>query len=89
MIAKDCPFCGKSIDPDDIDTLYPSGSGWKESDWGDGTMIRHYVSVHSEKLPKEQWCYKIICQTHYGGCGATMYGDSKEETLENWNKRVE
>ena len=78
---KPCPFCGKSIDANDVDTLYPSGTGWVESD-----SHRHYVSIY--EVPKEQWCYKIVCQEHYGGCGAEVYGDSIEEVKEKWNKRL-
>ena len=81
---RPCPFCGMKINPDDPDLVYPSGTGWKDSGHG----YRYYVSVHEECLPKEQWCYKVVCQTHYGGCGCTMSGDSKEEAIENWNKRV-
>jgi hypothetical protein len=80
-VTKDCPFCGKHMDPNDVDTLYPAGIGWKEDDG-----FRHYVSIYD--VPREQWCYVIVCQTHYGGCGAEMIGDSIEETLEKWNKRV-
>ncbi len=79
--AKDCPFCGKHMNPSDQDTLYPSAVGWKEEDG-----FRSYCSIYD--VPKEQWCYKIVCQEHYGGCGAEIYGDSIEETLEKWNKRV-
>lgn len=84
MNAKPCPFCGAKINADDIDTLYPSGIGWIDADEG----YRHYVSIHEQPLPKDQWCYKIICQEHYGGCGAEIHGDSKEEAVEKWNRRV-
>ena len=78
---KSCPFCGKVMDADDPDTLYPSGTGWKDA--GDG--YRHYVSIYD--VPKEQWCYKIVCQEHYGGCGTEIHGDSIEEVKKKWNKR--
>ena len=87
MIAKNCPFCGMKNNLD-IDTLYPSGIGWKEDDLGDGTTFRHYVSIYSEDLPREQWCYKVVCNDSYGGCGATMHGDSIEEVINKWNKRA-
>lgn len=80
--AKPCPFCGYKVNSNDIDTLYPSGTGWKESDEG----YRHYV--RATEVPKEQWCYKIICNESYGGCGVEMHGDSPEETINKWNKRV-
>lgn len=80
---RPCPFCGRAINADDIDTLYPSGTGWKEDEDGG---LRHYVSVY--EVSEEQWCYKIVCQEHYGGCGAEVYGDSIEEVKEKWNTRV-
>lgn len=82
MEAKACPFCGMKIDVNDPDLVYPSGIGWKDDDI-DG--YRYYVS-HRE-VPKEQWCYNVVCQSHYGGCGASITGDSKEEAIEKWNKR--
>lgn len=85
MKAKPCPFCGLHLDPNDVDILYPSGTAWKEEDFGDGIILRHYV--RASEAPKENWCYNLVCQTHYGGCGASMSGDSKEETVEKWNKR--
>lgn len=80
--AKPCPFCGCKVDPNDIDTLYPSGIAWVEAE--DGYVYYERAVIH----PKEQWCYKIICNELYGGCGAEVHGNNKEETLEKWNKRV-
>lgn len=84
--CKPCPFCGLVLDANDVDTVYPSGTGWKEEDWGDGTPYRHYV--RALEVPKEQWCYQVVCQVHYGGCDASVRGDSKEEAIEKWNRRV-
>ncbi len=81
MNALPCPFCGAHMNPHDRDTLYPSAVGWKEENG-----YRSYCDIYD--VPKEQWCYKIICNESYGGCGATMYGDSITETLDKWNKRV-
>lgn len=81
---KPCPFCGMKLDPEDVDTVYPSGVGWKEDET---ELYRYYVS--SREVPKEQWCYKVVCQEHYGGCNASITGDSKEEAIEKWNKRSE
>ena len=53
--VKPCPFCGKAVDLNDEDTLYPSGTGWK--DHPDG--IRSYHSFR--EVPKEQWCYDLHC----------------------------
>lgn len=81
MNAKDCPFCGMECNLDN-DTLYPNGVGWEIAEGG----YRHYVSRNS--VPPEQWCYKVICNESYGGCGVEMSGDSREEVVEKWNKRV-
>lgn len=80
--AKPCPFCGRHMNPNDHDTLYPSSIGWKEEEDGH----RHYVDIYD--VPEEQWCYKMVCQEHYGGCGVEMHGDSIEETINKWNRRV-
>lgn len=81
MIVKPCPFCGKKVDLEDHDVLYPSGTGWKQED---GFRSYHRYS----EVPKEQWCYTMHCTSNSGGCGAEMSGDSKEEALEKWNRRV-
>lgn len=85
---KPCPFCGKRMDETDVDTVYPSGFGWIDH-WEENYDYREYVSVLSVPLPKEQWCYQVVCQTHQGGCGAQISGDSKIEAIENWNRRYE
>ncbi len=85
LVALPCPFCGREVDFDDPDTLYPSGTGWKEFDNG-GMMMRSYHSFRD--VPKEQWCYTLHCVLQAGGCGVEMPGDSIEEVLERWNTRV-
>ena len=84
MKLKPCPFCGLHLDPHDPDIVYPSGTGWQEEP---GLDFRTYH--RSSDVPQEQWCYKVVCQTHYGGCGATASGDSKSEAVANWNRRVQ
>lgn len=81
--AKPCPFCGKRIEVTDVDTLYPSGIGWTDHHT-DGFRSYHKAM----EVPKEQWCYKIVCAESHGGCGAEMHGDDKEEAIEKWNQRV-
>ena len=76
-----CPFCGKVPDMEDPDTMYPSGTGWKVRDSG----LREYV--HLSEVPREQWCFKIVCVETSGGCGAEMHGDTKEETIAKWGVR--
>lgn len=84
MKMKPCPFCGMEQDPDDQDTVYPSGSAWVDDE---EIGVRHYVSAM--QVPKEQWCYNVICNPIYGGCGAEMHGDSREEAIDNWNRRID
>ena len=79
---KDCPFCGRTVDADDPDTLCPNGTGWKTRANG----LRTYHSFR--EVPKEQWCYSIHCVTTSGGCGAEISGDSAQECIDKWNKRV-
>lgn len=77
-----CPFCGMEVDLEDGDTLYPTGSGWKD-------CVGGFRSYHNYKeVPKEQWCYGLHCPTTAGGCGVEMQGDSMKETIEKWNKRA-
>lgn len=33
-------------------------------------------------------CYTLHCTTTSGGCGAEMPGDSREEVITSWNRRV-
>jgi hypothetical protein len=76
---KDCPFCGKKVDLDDPDTLYPNGIGWK---FNEELQCRTYHKF--SEVPKEQWCYSLHCSV---GCGVEMHGDTREEAIERWNKR--
>ncbi len=78
-----CPFCGRAVDLEDHDTLYPSGSAW-EFDAELQTRTYH----RAFDVPKEQWCYSMHCPVQAGGCGAEMHGDSKDEALEAWNRRA-
>ncbi|HEY6021518.1 MAG TPA: hypothetical protein VIY48_16920 [Candidatus Paceibacterota bacterium] len=81
--ALECPFCGKRVDFDDADVLYPSGMGWK---FDKELQMRTYHQFC--EVPKNQWCWEIHCPIQSGGCGAEMHGDTKEETLKKWNRRI-
>jgi hypothetical protein len=79
---KPCPFCGHAVDMDDPDTLYPNGTGWK---------LRHngFRSYHNfREVPRTQWCWSIHCVTTSGGCDAEIGGNSRQECIEKWNRRV-
>lgn len=79
---KPCPFCGKEVDLEDQDTIYPNGTGWEDRHNG----LRSYHSFR--EVPKEQWCYSVHCVTTAGGCGAEMSGDTRQEAIDKWNSRV-
>ena len=82
MNLKPCPFCGMEADAEDEDTIYPNGVGWETSP----EIHRYYV--HRKEVPQEQWCYSVHCVQHYGGCGAEMSGDSIDEAINKWNRRI-
>jgi len=77
---KSCPFCGHEVDPEDPDTCYPNGVGWKPHKFG-----RAYVALRD--VPPEQWCYSVHCVSTSGGCGAEISGDSRDQAIEKWNRR--
>ena len=88
MKLKPCPFCGMTSDTEWEDTLHPSGVGWREDMFtGDEIPLRHYLGRDRQ----DQWqgaCYEIHCNVIYSGCGVNISGDSKEDVIEKWNKRV-
>ena len=73
-----CPFCGKEIDVLDVEFLHRTGTYWHDTEHG-----RSYT-VDKEDNP----CWVLSCVEIYGGCGASMYGDTLSETISNWTKRV-
>ncbi len=84
---KPCPFCGLQSDTDWEDTLYTSGSGWREVQFGE-RKIRHYMG----RKDYHEWqgaCYEINCAVTYGGCGVNISADSIPEVIQKWNRRVE
>jgi hypothetical protein len=81
-MIKPCPFCGHELDIENGDTLYPSGIGYKIRDNGK-------ISYHSyREVPPENWCYKIVCNTTEGGCGAEISDNSRKECIDKWNTRM-
>ena len=79
---KPCPFCGHPVDPDDPDSVYPNGTGWYVF------LDEHRAYCSKLDVPPDQWCYSVNCVTMSGGCGAEMSGDSKQEAIDKWNRRV-
>ncbi len=77
-----CPFCGWKPAADDLDdVLYPSGTVWRVTDGR-----RHYVH-YTERKDGDQFCWVITCNDSMGGCDASIHGDSKQETIDKWNRR--
>jgi len=81
---KPCPFCGKAVDLDDPDTLYPTGTCWR---FDEELEMRTYHGMN-KKQPGDGMCYKMHCPVCAGGCGAEIHGDTREEALALWNRRV-
>lgn len=78
-----CPFCGKCVDPDDVDTLHPSGIYWRfEEDIG-----RTYHRMR-DRLKTDNACWEINCPPVAGGCGVNIIGDSVDEVVASWNRRT-
>lgn len=79
-----CPFCGKKPDLEDPDTLYPSGIYWR---WDKELDMRTYHR-HKEKIDGDLPSWLMHCPETAGGCGVEIHGDTKEEILSKWNKRI-
>lgn len=82
---KPCPFCGKQPDLSDDDTLYPTGHFWVNDDLG-----RHYFGYDHPKLKPDpsQMVWGVHCVEIAGGCGAEITGDSRDEAIAKWERRV-
>ena len=89
MILKPCPFCGwcPATELDIPDSLYPSGKWWADSRYY-GDVIRTYRR-HAERQPGDKPCWVMRCNDNAGGCGASIEGDSEDEVVAKWNRRVE
>lgn len=79
-----CPFCGKEVDLENPDTLYPSGIYWR---WDEDLKMRHYIRFKDKQIG-DQPCWQLLCPETAGGCGVEIHGDTKEEVVAKWNKRV-
>lgn len=77
-----CPFCGKQGSLEDPDTLYPTAH-WREDE-----EIRHYFGLRDGRQHHgEVWT--MHCPQPAGGCGAQISGDSEDEAVDNWNRRID
>jgi len=92
---KPCPFCGKIPESDGDDTLYPTG-GWQlihEDECSYPVYLSGWdVHVMKNEHPDRYGIdfgstYTMHCPEVYGGCGAEISGNSKEEAIEKWNRR--
>jgi hypothetical protein len=79
---KPCPFCGTVPDTANIETMYPNGTAWVQTE-DDST---EYVDF--DEAPAENWCYSIYCVETSGGCGAVMPGKSKQDAISKWNRSL-
>ena len=77
-----CPFCGKAVDLEDDDTLYPVGFYWREKDG-----VRHYIR-HKDRKQGDESVWGMHCSETSGGCGAEIESDSKQEAINAWNRRA-
>lgn len=77
-----CPFCGKTVDLEDCDTLYPIGLYWREEGG-----IRHYVR-HEDRKEGDERVWGMHCPEVSGGCGAEITADSKQDAISAWNRRA-
>ena len=80
---KPCPFCGKVPDMEDGDTMFPSGTFWRPH----REVGRIYVGP-KERLETDNACWLIRCPEVSGGCDAEIEGDSMENVVSKWNRRV-
>jgi len=44
--------------------------------------------LHIDEDGVEHYIYNIVCQESAGGCGAIILGNSVEDCVTKWNKRV-
>lgn len=91
---KPCPFCGKAVDMDDEDTIYPNGIIWYRYD-GDERAYGSFGSLRKGEFlvgftadTEYHLCYSIHCVGIAGGCGAEMRGDSRLDAISKWNRRT-
>ena len=82
MTLLNCPFCSSKLHVENPDTLHISGAYRDDVDVG-----REYLTPFDPRA--DGFCYEINCPTIYGGCGASISADSKEEVIRKWNTRLD
>lgn len=52
-----CPFCGRKVDDDLSDTLYPSGTYWREEDG-----LRHYIGHRDRNVVRRRVSVEVAAE---------------------------
>jgi hypothetical protein len=48
-----------------------------------------YLDDTDTIYPISSTMWSIVCSESYGGCGCTMYGDTKQSVINKWNIRFQ
>ncbi len=67
-----CPFCGFIPNINDDDCIYPAD--------------RPQYDKETDSLYYR--VYQLVCYETGGGCGVSILGDSRNDLIERWNKRI-
>ena len=55
-------------------------------DWDSDELIDTLYPSQRDPFTGEFTEWNVICQVHNTGCGRTVYGRTKQEAVERWNK---
>ncbi len=83
-----CPFCAWEANADDNkeDIVYPSGTWWADVTTLSGEIRRYYRS-HRYRAETDNPCWEVNCVEEFGGCGASISADSRNDVILKWNTR--
>jgi hypothetical protein len=96
---KPCPFCGNQPGHYNLhDSLYPTGE-WVKSpfldirDFGEDLGIIYYYQHPLQILLESQitergYVWSFSCLESEFGCGCELTGNSIDEVMNKWNRRV-
>lgn len=97
---KPCPFCGHETIEDELnDSFHPTDMHWFKSPVHDHVLFNEDLDcVHYDPHPLQVVLerditeygrvWKFTCLETSGGCGVFITGDSEEEVMRKWNRRV-